>query len=946
MADKTVILRDADGTAYEFPLNQAAGALADGFRQEAPEETKDRELRAWARDNPTLATAAAAARTLSFGTSGFIKSKEQQALKEENPVASGIGEFGGLALPLAGEFGFASKAAQILSESNAVRNAAKVVDTVAKATGAPMAGAAKVGGAVGRVVAGAAPGVGRKALGTAAGLAAESELYHIGANLGEAALGDEELTADRLLANSGQALALGAGLGFGGSLVASGAKAALAKSNAALDKVANFVRKDLVEAGKLQDLAASAKETYVDAATAMSGRPKEVVEGLVSDINTPEGIARRERQTQQVSPEEHEAMGKDLGGLLDETLTSTVKAVKEAGYKEAVPALLKKELTARPLNPVFEDVVQVFKGTRELENKMLADPAKYDTKLVKNVGALRESYNNVFGSKSAADVFEKMLQYRRDLSELISYGKEASQDKAVQAVEQEIRSARSTVNQHLRNESVYGEAANGYAKMDAAWSKFKEVTDPGTLFASNFLKFYKQTGGGKRVEINYPGLQTWLRQIDITRGTLRDMGFEEFYAAVKEINDAVAEVATKAETGYDRSIIDNLHTRAGKSAEKAAERLRENAMLRATTNDTTAMDYLARRAASTTTGAIVGGMFGGPIGAIAGVGAATLYSAVKDPILAGKMILQLERLNAKVDSKTKDAIKGLLGSAIATGKNAAETAGKAVKSTAETASKIGGHAGVGTSVFAMREFLDGFDKKSLPKVQGGDPKDSQRLKDFRQMEALLLDLTANPERAYDRYAQAFKVFQSAAPNLTQRLVEKQLQAAAFLAAKMPKNPSFGKTLNDAINDWRPSDQDIAKFQRYVRAAQDPLSVLDDLKQGTVTREGVETLQALYPALYSNIQQVTMENLSTLQKRLPYYQRINLSLLLNVPVDPSVSPSFVATMQGFYQGSTQDQIQGQKGGQAKAGGSAIHAGAFRNSKLPQSLMTSTQRVLAK
>ncbi len=53
-----------------------------------------------------------------------------------------------------------------------------------------------------------------KAAAKALGTAGELEAYNIANNIDESALGDHELTAQQLLANSGSALAIGGGLGF------------------------------------------------------------------------------------------------------------------------------------------------------------------------------------------------------------------------------------------------------------------------------------------------------------------------------------------------------------------------------------------------------------------------------------------------------------------------------------------------------------------------------------------------------------------------------------------------------------------------------------------------------------------------------------------------------------------------------------------------------------
>jgi len=943
------VLRDADNRPVWYKPEDVAKGLAIGSRRETPEETKDRHLREWATDNPTLAGAAAAARTLSFGATGFIKSKEQEALAQENPAATTAGELGGLALPLAGEAGLMSKAARILTESKAARQAATVLDTVAKATGAPM----RAAGAVGQAVGGAVGQVAGKAAGAAARFATEAELFNIGANVGEAALGDEELTADRLLAHSGQALALGAGLGLGGHAVTAGVSRLLEKSSSGIEQAQRFFNEQFPQVQSLQDAALAAKEAYVDHAAAASGRTKEFVGKMVNDIGTPEGMATRERLTKQLTNEETDQLGRAVAEPMQEAVEAIKKTFNEKVWEEVAPKQIEKLIGPRPLGPIVQDTQNVFGKLRSLESEMGKAPERYDDELLRKYNKAFNGYEDAIKgvieeaeggtklvvrkpAKNAAEVFDNMIELRRDLDSMLKYDKSGADFTPKQRRTKEfIKEARDTIQAHLRNAEIYGEGASARARLDALSTKFYSYIGDNSEFARLFLSADGTFSSTK--------LATYLRQIEAFRGVNRQEAINEFFGAMRDINTELVDLAKQVDVQFSHSKLADLHTKATGARDIAAERLADSAKARQAVNDTTSL--LERKTLGVATGATVGAVLGGPVGALAGAAAQYGYQMLKDPVLTGRTILAMERLSQKVSDDTRKSIVGFLGASVKAAGKAVKATGKAARSAARGTAQVVERTAAPASVYAMRDMLDGFDKKDLPKVQGGDKSDSARMRDFRQLEALLIDLTTNPDRAYDRYSQAFEAFRKAAPNVTDRLILKQLEAASYLYGKMPKNPSFGKTLNDAINDWKPSDQDLAKFERYVKAAQDPLSVLEDMKQGRITREGVETLQSLYPALYKSIQDVTFENLATLQKRLPYTQRINLSLLLNAPVDPSVTPAFVATMQGFYQGSVQSQIQGQQGGMKKAangaGGSAIHPSQLKS--FGKSLLTPAQSI---
>ena len=69
---------------------------------------------------------------------------------------------------------------------------------------------------------------------------------------------------------------------------------------------------------------------------------------------------------------------------------------------------------------------------------------------------------------------------------------------------------------------------------------------------------------------------------------------------------------------------------------------------------------------------------------------------------------------------------------------------------------------------------------------------------------------------------------------------------SYLAKHAP-TPPIAAPLSRA--QWRPAPAEIDRFARRVRAANDPIGVLDDVSRGVVTAEAVDTLREVYPRLY-------------------------------------------------------------------------------------------------
>jgi len=52
----------------------------------------------------------------------------------------------------------------------------------------------------------------------------------------------------------------------------------------------------------------------------------------------------------------------------------------------------------------------------------------------------------------------------------------------------------------------------------------------------------------------------------------------------------------------------------------------------------------------------------------------------------------------------------------------------------------------------------------------------------------------------------------------------------------------------------PTKQQLLAYGRTVEAANNPLRVIEDIGKGYVSKEGLDTLQAVYPAIYEALQQ--------------------------------------------------------------------------------------------
>lgn len=136
------------------------------------------------------------------------------------------------------------------------------------------------------------------------------------------------------------------------------------------------------------------------------------------------------------------------------------------------------------------------------------------------------------------------------------------------------------------------------------------------------------------------------------------------------------------------------------------------------------------------------------------------------------------------------------------------------------------------------------------------------------------------------------------PTVVASAQSKGMNAMNFLNSKMPKETSVPGMIP---RKYIPSTQQRAKFMRYAEIVEDPKKALAHFQTGTLSKEHVETLQAVYPEMYKKLASTAAEYVALHGQKLNYSKKIQLGLLLNIPTDSSLNPSFIRSMQtGFVQ----------------------------------------------
>lgn len=160
---------------------------------------------------------------------------------------------------------------------------------------------------------------------------------------------------------------------------------------------------------------------------------------------------------------------------------------------------------------------------------------------------------------------------------------------------------------------------------------------------------------------------------------------------------------------------------------------------------------------------------------------------------------------------------------------------------------------------------------------------------------------ADPEATVTATASRLAGLGDDAPGLASEMQATAQRAQAFLAQKAPRRPPSPLGDIPALRTpWRPTDVELAQWNAYLRAVEDPASALEDAAGGRLTPESVEALASVYPTLLADLRGRVVEQLVEHPSLLDYQQRVSLGLLLGMDLDESMSAPVIAALQASIQ----------------------------------------------
>jgi hypothetical protein len=175
---------------------------------------------------------------------------------------------------------------------------------------------------------------------------------------------------------------------------------------------------------------------------------------------------------------------------------------------------------------------------------------------------------------------------------------------------------------------------------------------------------------------------------------------------------------------------------------------------------------------------------------------------------------------------------------------------------------------------------------------------------------------ANPAAALDRASKAIGGdLQTQAPKHAAALGGVMGRAISFLASKAPQGRTSATIPGISKPETRFSDAELHNYERASQMIRDMPKVIENAKHGSISREGIEALELVYPKIYEQMRGQMLDELGDMEKRgelgeVDYPQRVLLGTLLKIPADETLQPGFIARLQALKQATPDKPKPGQ------------------------------------
>lgn len=564
-------------------------------------------------------------------------------------------------------------------------------------------------------------------------------------------------------------------------------------------------------------------------------------------------------------------------GAATEELSNLYNTMQESNHSVYGPKGLKAQDIAKVVPELDEKILdqadEVAKGVNNRIVKMTEKPNSYPSRLVDKMQEnLDEFAQEVSHPDATSSTYFDAIQKLKQKTQFLSkFEGEIKPYSPEYDFIQQSKALGKDLREALENKEVWGKAAERQQSINGAFSKFKTPYD-------EFTKKFTSELNGERV-IDPGKVETYLKQAGSNKGELKQGVLKNFIDASEKYHKVIGDIHNNLGLDHPLEFSSLANVKRSLKQPTMGTKLAD-AFIKHGLSD------VGAEAAGGATGAGLGELVGHPgIGALIGAHALAPFFKSVLPAIVKPL---LEGANSAIGAKA--AVDYAL--TVAKGQKALLKASK-------------------TLFTSSREVA------------------SQDLIKTDRLDKQLKEYQADPQALIDHQGQS--VLGHYMPNHAASVAQTTGTAVQYLNSLRPNTTKASPLDSTPL----PSKPEQAAFKNALQIAQNPLIVLQRVKEGTITTQDLKTLSAVAPDFYKSAQQqVTNQMIEKVNKgdMVPYRTRLGLSMFLQQPMDSTMVPNAIISAQPKPK---------QVPPQAPQGGKPMGNGKATLSKLPNQVMTSDQ-----
>jgi len=846
---------DDAGNAFDVAPQDAGKAESQGWHIETPQEANVREYLSAGKGDSLSESAKSfgehLASTLTFGGSDMALAETipgyretRQARDETHGTAGTLGTGAAVLLPLAGELG-------------ALGTAGRVV----RAAGAPLAavsrGAASVGKAVERTVAGDAPGflrtVAAKGLGGSIAGALEGAAIGAGQAVSESAIEDKPLAAELLMARMGEGATVGGvfggALGTAGGLFGGAVRGArpLLRHVPGLGEVVARDAESIANTSALNSLGFQRSDinrlvkNYGRAAVDEIGQEAQRVLGLREQGAFGRALRYDMREGAERVTAAREAATDELRATynaLDDSgqRASPVDIVRRVDDEILVP--LKRSLSGGDERLAREIEREIRPLRRRLEQ---AESYKSIGRVPAEVESRLSDVETLLASGNTEAARLGATAFGQELKSVIGRFRELGMGSAVRDAKSVMRTLRETITSDAREfPGKLAELRDRYAALDA--SVAREVAtrgNPGVSYSEVWSLARKQADRVKNFSATHdPSLDV----------------YKAYWGILKD------EIAAQAE-------------RTGLAPELAATNRRLRNLIALEEVSRRNIGFAGNRKLGLTStiiagaGSGVGAITGGGIGAVAGgIAGATL--------------------NRLVSSAAADQMITVAANRYSALRTAYETSTRAAREVSRSA------------------------REAVPLKQVAASASTRAEGEYERQHQSLIARDNQRRLMLEEFQARTTEAREVAPELTREIGGVGARAHAYLADQLPRPIQTGGLADAALPPSIPESEKQLWISK-LNTVKNPTAAIRSLKDGTLSTDQVDALKAVFPSMYKRARDEIVDSVAqgAQEGKMPDYEsRAKASVFTGLPIDATYQPAMIAGFQQRHRAKRQSQHQ--------------------------------------